>query len=76
MDRVAGRIVEKPAGEWERDVTAEEFVPEHRIEWFKRYGGEGKDGELVWVKRGRGGFGFWGWVGWRFGRVGDWEVVV
>ncbi|EHK99129.1 hypothetical protein M7I_4961 [Glarea lozoyensis 74030] len=31
LDRVKDRVLEKAAAEWERESTAEEFIPEHRI---------------------------------------------
>ncbi|RDL40734.1 uncharacterized protein BP5553_00713 [Venustampulla echinocandica] len=57
IDRVRDMILEKPASDWDRETTAEEFIPEHRIEYFKRYspGGEGEvgeeRGEIMWSKK-------------------------
>jgi len=48
IDRHNEKIVEKPAGDWVRETTAEEFIPEHRIEYFKKAGSP--DGEFVWHK--------------------------
>ncbi|CAG8959266.1 hypothetical protein HYFRA_00012624 [Hymenoscyphus fraxineus] len=47
MDRVRAKILEKPAADWDRDTTAEEFIPEHRIEYFKRYDAESKEGGVA-----------------------------
>lgn len=48
-DRHSSRLMEKPAVLWAKDTTDEEFIPEHRIEYFKRYDAEGKE-EVFWDK--------------------------
>jgi uncharacterized protein (UPF0248 family) len=53
LDRVKERILEKAAADWDRETTAEEFIPEHRIEYFKTYKGSGREGEVVWMKKGK-----------------------
>lgn len=51
MDRIKEKILEKPAADWDRETTAEEFIPEHRIEYFKRYDVNAKErGEILWQK--------------------------
>lgn len=50
-DRHSSRLMEKPAVQWAKDTTDEEFIPEHRIEYFKRYSG-GKE-EVLWDKTSR-----------------------
>ncbi|KAF4627954.1 hypothetical protein G7Y89_g10196 [Cudoniella acicularis] len=50
-DRVKIKVVEKSAADWELDTTAEEWIPEHRVQYFKRYGSEdGEDGQIMWQK--------------------------
>lgn len=46
-DRHTSKIKEKPAADWASETTDEEFIPEHRIEYFKR------DGEIIWDKSSR-----------------------
>lgn len=46
VDRHSAKMQEKPANDWVRETTAEEFIPEHRIEYFKRVGEE----EFLWHK--------------------------
>jgi len=48
VDRHNDKTLEKPAVDWVRETTAEEFIPEHRIEYFKRVTNEG--GEFMWHK--------------------------
>jgi uncharacterized protein (UPF0248 family) len=48
IDRHNEKIVEKSAGDWVRETTAEEFIPEHRIEYFKKVGSAAE--EFVWHK--------------------------
>ena len=47
-DRFNGRL-EASLGSWKRDLTDEEFIPQHRIIYIKRK----SDGEVVWDKRRR-----------------------
>ena len=47
-DRFNGRL-EASLGSWKRDLTDEEFIPQHRIIYIKRE----TDGEIVWDKRRR-----------------------
>jgi uncharacterized protein (UPF0248 family) len=35
---------------WKTEQTDEEFIPQHRILYFKRRGGESGDGEIVWER--------------------------
>lgn len=51
-DRHTLRIMEKPAAEWAKDTTDEEFIPEHRIEYFKQYSPGGNQ-EILWDKSSR-----------------------
>ena len=46
-DRHTSKIKEKPAADWASETTDEEFIPEHRIEYFKQ------DGEVIWDKSSR-----------------------
>jgi uncharacterized protein (UPF0248 family) len=48
-DRHSARLMEKPAVQWAKDTTDEEFIPEHRIEYFKRCDKDGKE-EVLWDK--------------------------
>jgi uncharacterized protein (UPF0248 family) len=48
-DRHSSMPMEKPAVQWAKDITDEEFIPEHRIEYFKRYCPGGKE-EVLWEK--------------------------
>jgi uncharacterized protein (UPF0248 family) len=48
-DRHSSMPMEKPAVHWAKDTTDEEFIPEHRIEYFKRYRPGGKE-EVLWDK--------------------------
>jgi len=52
-DRHTRKIEEKQVAEWKDDITHEEFIPEHRIEYFKRRGGVVWDRKLKidWVFR-------------------------
>lgn len=47
-DRFNGRL-EASLGSWKRDLTDEEFIPQHRIIYIKCK----MDGEIVWDKRRR-----------------------
>ncbi|ODM16237.1 hypothetical protein SI65_08236 [Aspergillus cristatus] len=47
-DRFNGRL-EASLGTWKKDLTDEEFIPQHRILYIKRK----SDGEIVWDKRRR-----------------------
>ncbi|BCR86798.1 DUF504 domain-containing protein [Aspergillus chevalieri] len=47
-DRFNGRL-EACLGTWKKDLTDEEFIPQHRILYIKRK----SDGEIVWDKRRR-----------------------
>jgi uncharacterized protein (UPF0248 family) len=49
IDRHNDKILEKPAVDWVRETTAEEFIPEHRIEYFKRVNAD-RGGEFMWHK--------------------------
>ncbi|RDW64899.1 hypothetical protein BP6252_10550 [Coleophoma cylindrospora] len=51
LDRHAG-VVEKPAGAWEVDSTCEEWVPQHKILYFRDEKG-GKEGGKVWEREAR-----------------------
>lgn len=46
-DRFEGRL-EASLGSWKKDLTDEEFIPQHRILYIKR-----RDGEIVWDRRRR-----------------------
>jgi uncharacterized protein (UPF0248 family) len=45
--RFEGRL-EASLGSWKKDLTDEEFIPQHRILYIKR-----RDGEVVWDRRRR-----------------------
>lgn len=47
-DRFVG-IIEKELGEWKSEQTDEEFIPQHRIAYFKRR----SDGVVVWERAAR-----------------------
>lgn len=47
-DRFNGRL-EVNLESWKKDLTDEEFIPQHRILYIKRK----SDGEIVWDKRRR-----------------------
>lgn len=47
-DRFTG-IQEKKLDEWKSELTDEEFIPQHRVMYFKRRG----DGEVLWDRRTR-----------------------
>ena len=49
-DRPTGMIVEKPALEWVGETTHEEFIPEHRIEYFA---GRDHKYEFLWHRQKR-----------------------
>ncbi|KAH7360575.1 hypothetical protein BKA65DRAFT_188722 [Rhexocercosporidium sp. MPI-PUGE-AT-0058] len=49
-DRVEGRIKEKPAADWELDTQHDEFIPEHRIQYFKKCPPNGQSPEIMWDK--------------------------
>ncbi|KAL8828731.1 MAG: hypothetical protein Q9191_002417 [Dirinaria sp. TL-2023a] len=50
IDRHSPQIMELPLSSWKGgDVTDEEFIPQHRILWFKR----DSDGKKVWDRRER-----------------------
>jgi uncharacterized protein (UPF0248 family) len=51
-DRHSSCLMEKPVAQWAKDTTDEEFIPEHRIEYFKRYDAGGKE-EVLWDKSSR-----------------------
>jgi len=48
LERFAG-IKEMPMSEWIRETSDEDFIPQHRIKYFKR----SSDGEVVWDREGR-----------------------
>jgi uncharacterized protein (UPF0248 family) len=48
-DRFKG-VKEMPLGSWKREVTDEEYIPFHRVVYFREKGGEGK---VVWDRRTR-----------------------
>ena len=50
LDRHAPEVMEMPLDNWKGgDVTDEEFIPQHRIVWFKR----NEDGIKVWDRKER-----------------------
>ena len=50
LDRHTPDIMEMPLDKWNNgDVTEEEFIPQHRILWFRR----NEDGAKVWDRRER-----------------------
>lgn len=50
LDRHAPDVMEMPLDKWNNgDVTDEEFIPQHRILWFRR----NEDGAKVWDRRER-----------------------
>ena len=50
IDRHSPEVMEMPLTSWKGgDVTDEEFIPQHRIVWFKR----DADGEKVWDRKER-----------------------
>lgn len=49
LDRHTG-LEEKAAAEWEKETTQEEWIPQHRILFFKKIGKDGGESELVWVR--------------------------
>jgi hypothetical protein len=49
VDRHTDRIQEKPATAWVRETTDEEWIPEHRIVYFKRVSRNGEE-QLMWDK--------------------------
>ena len=50
LDRHAPEVMEMPLDSWKGgDVTDEEFIPQHRIVWFKR----NEDGIKVWDRKER-----------------------
>jgi hypothetical protein len=49
VDRHTDKIQEKPAMAWVRDTTDEEWIPEHRIVYFKRCLTSGEE-QLMWDK--------------------------
>jgi len=48
-DRHTSEIKEKPASYWVKETTHQDFIPEHRIEYFKMEYKDGKK-ELLWDK--------------------------
>lgn len=40
LDRHKENIIERPARNWVRESTEEEFIPEHRVQYFKKIGGD------------------------------------
>jgi hypothetical protein len=59
---------------WTQESSEEEFIPQHRIVYFKRKSGNGVGDEVVWNRRERvdGVFGSGnGGVGGRMGKWGD-----
>lgn len=52
IDRHNDKILEKEAVNWVRETTAEEFIPEHRIEYFRRtnVGGSQVGEDFYWHK--------------------------
>ncbi|OAP64461.1 poly(A) polymerase [Fonsecaea erecta] len=51
LERFAG-IKEIPARKWLSEVTEEEWIPQHRIKYFKRLSENGED-EIVWDREKR-----------------------
>jgi uncharacterized protein (UPF0248 family) len=49
VDRHTDEMQEKPAMAWVRDTTDEEWIPEHRIVYFKRCSANG-DEQMMWDK--------------------------
>lgn len=49
LDRHEEKVQEKSASSWVRDTTDEEWIPEHRIVWFKRCPAQGES-EIMWDK--------------------------
>ena len=50
VDRHCPEVMEIPLGNWKGgDVTDEEFIPQHRILWFKR----DSDGKKIWDRKER-----------------------
>jgi uncharacterized protein (UPF0248 family) len=50
VDRHTSKMQEKAAASWQRDTTHEEFIPEHRIQYFKKTEA-GRPSEIVWDRR-------------------------
>jgi uncharacterized protein (UPF0248 family) len=48
LERFEG-IKEMPMSKWVRETSDEDFIPQHRIKYFKR----SSDGEVVWDREGR-----------------------
>jgi uncharacterized protein (UPF0248 family) len=48
LERFEG-IKEMPMSKWIRETSDEDFIPQHRIKYFKR----STDGEVVWDREGR-----------------------
>ena len=46
-DRHVDRAQEKPVGNWVSESTHEEFIPQHRIEYFKQRG------KIIWDRAGK-----------------------
>lgn len=44
---------EMPLGRWKSEATDEEFIPQHRILYFKKRGGGGGEEVIVWDRAGR-----------------------
>jgi len=49
-DRHNVKIMEKPAADWQMDISHEEFIPQHRIVYFKRYPTSNGLPEILWEK--------------------------
>jgi uncharacterized protein (UPF0248 family) len=49
-DRHNVKIMEKPAADWQMDISHEEFIPQHRIVYFKRYPASNGSSEILWDK--------------------------
>jgi uncharacterized protein (UPF0248 family) len=49
-DRHSVKIMEKAAADWQMDITHEEFIPQHRIVYFKRYPTGNGLPEMLWEK--------------------------
>ena len=48
MERFEG-IKEMPVTTWVTETSEEDFIPQHRIKYFKRT----SDGEIIWDREGR-----------------------
>ncbi|KAH7418254.1 hypothetical protein BKA64DRAFT_654018 [Cadophora sp. MPI-SDFR-AT-0126] len=50
VDRFKTAIQEKPAADWQTDTQHDEFIAEHRIEYFKKYF-QSREAEIWWDKK-------------------------